>query len=304
MSIRTSRASGNAEVMIDPALCTACGVCVEVCKGGPLYLEEHVLKVNQAEGFGCIACGACITVCPADAIRISGRDLFPEDVLPLPPTAERAGYQTLQNLLLARRSTRLFNSDPVDPDLVSQILEAAAAAPMGYPPTDVSVLVLANREAVSRARRVLLNDMKSWKYIFSPFMIALMRPFIGKENADMYGKFLMPAMNMMLEKDAAGEDWFLYNAPLAIYFYGTAYSDPADPVIAATYAMLAGESLGLGTCMLGFPGYIFQYSPKARKTYHLPKKIQPGLMVLFGHPKFKRQHALRRRFAQVSILEK
>lgn len=304
MSIRTSRASGNAEVLIDQALCTACGMCVEACKGGPLYLEEHVLMVNQAEGFGCIACGACITVCPTDAIRISGRDLFPEDVLPLPPETGRAGYQSLQNLLLARRATRLFNSDPVDPSLVSQILEAAATAPMGYPPTDVSVLVLANREAVSRARHILLKEMESWKYIFSPFMIALMRPFISKENAEMYGKFLMPAVNMMLKKNAAGEDWFLYNAPIAIYFYGTAFSDPADPVIAATYAMLAGESLGLGTCMLGFPGYVFQFSSKARKTYGLPKKIQPGLMVLFGHPKFKRQHALRRRFARVTILEK
>ena len=34
-----------------------------------------------------------------------------------------------------------------------------------------------------------------------------------------------------------------YDAPLAMYFYGSPYSDPADPIVAATVAMYAGESL-------------------------------------------------------------
>ena len=32
-----------------------------------------------------------------------------------------------------------------------------------------------------------------------------------------------------------------YDAPLAMYFYGTPYTDSADPIIAAAYAMLAAE---------------------------------------------------------------
>ena len=30
----------------------------------------------------------------------------------------------------------------------------------------------------------------------------------------------------------------------------------ADPLIAATYAMLAAESLGLGSCMIGTPAFL------------------------------------------------
>ena len=55
-----------------------------------------------------------------------------------------------------------------------------------------------------------------------------------------------------MDQDRQGVDWFFYDAPLALYFYASPYADPADPLIPATYAMLAGESLGLGTCMLGF----------------------------------------------------
>ena len=44
---------------------------------------------------------------------------------------------------------------------------------------------------------------------------------------------------------------YLYDAPVALCFYGSPCCDPAGPVIAATYAMPAAESLGLGTCMIG-----------------------------------------------------
>lgn len=39
--------------------------------------------------------------------------------------------------------------------------------------------------------------------------------------------------------------------PLAMHFYGSPYTDPAHPIIAATSAMIAAETLGLGPCMLG-----------------------------------------------------
>ena len=40
----------------------------------------------------------------------------------------------------------------------------------------------------------------------------------------------------------SGVNWVTYDAPLAIYFYGSPYCDPADPIVAATYAMLAAEA--------------------------------------------------------------
>jgi nitroreductase len=224
-----------------------------------------------------------------------------EDILPIPPVSRRSDYDSLQNLLLARRSTRQFTDEEIDPVTIEKILDAAATAPVGFPPSDVGVLVLSTREAVRNASRALLKGIASWKTLFSPVPLALMSPFIGKENTVMFREFIVPAVEMMTRKASQGEDWFLYDAPLAIYFYGTPYNDPADPIIPATYAMLAGEALGLGTCMLGFPGYAFQYGPKARVKYGLPKKMQPGLMVIFGHPRYKNRRALKRRFARVDM---
>ena len=299
MSVPTSRASGYAEVLIDYGLCNTCGICLEVCKGGPLFVDNHRLLVDQSLGFGCIACAACAAVCPTDAIRISGRDLFPEDITPVPAAGERADYTDLHALLKSRRSTRKFNQRSIEPEVIDKILASAATAPVGVPPSDVGVLVFRTPAAIAALRDGMMAAIKYWPMVFSPVLMTLLRPFIGKVNADMFGKFIYPAVKAFLEKHATGEDWLFYDAPLVLYFYGTAYSDPADTAVAAALAMLAGESLGLGTCLLGFPGYIFQYSKALRRKYGLPNKIQPGVAVIFGYPKYRVYNTVKRRFREV-----
>ena len=299
MSVTTSRASGVAEVLIDRESCTACGICVQVCKGGPLYMEDNQLRVDQSQGFGCIACGACVAVCPTDAIRVSGRDLFPEDVIPLPPAAERSTYEAFNALLVSRRSTRAFTRQEVEPEVIDRILASASTAPAGIPPSDVSVLVFRSRDSIPALRDDLIGAIKYWPMIFSPGLMKILRPFIGKANADMFAGFIGPAVKKFLEKHAEGLDWFFYDAPLVLYFHGSVYSDPADVVVAATHAMLAGQALGLGTCMLGFPGYIFQYSRSLRSKYALPKLSQPGLAVIFGYPKYHVLNGVKRRYKEI-----
>ncbi len=63
--------------------------------------------------------------------------------------------------------------------------------------------------------------------------------------------------------------------------------------------MLAGEALGLGSCMLGFPGYAMKESKALQAKYGLPTGAQQGLVVIFGHPAIRPRKALRRRFARV-----
>lgn len=303
MSIPTSREKGTAGVIIDYERCTSCGACVEVCTGYPLYLDKGKVEVDQSRGFGCIACGACAAVCPTDAIRISGRDLFPEDVFRIPAQKSKADYESYLSLLQSRRSTRVFKEQSVPDEVIQKILDAAVTAPMGIPPSDVGVLVFRSHRVVREVRDLLLSEMKKWRWMLSPLVVKLMQPFIGKENADMFKGFISTALNEYVTKDEVGVDWFFYDAPLALYFYGTPYCDPADALIPATYAMLAGESLGLGTCMLGFPGMIFQYSAKAKIRYNLPKKIQPGLVVIFGYAKYKNRNAIKRRFREVRFFD-
>jgi nitroreductase len=96
-----------------------------------------------------------------------------------------------------------------------------------------------------------------------------------------------------------------YDAPLAMYFYGSPYTDPADPIIAATYAMVAAESLGLGTCILGTVHPLIQNVKKARKFREEHEIIYPsreGLFVAFGYPAVKYMKGIKRSLASVKTV--
>ncbi|MGV8084388.1 MAG: nitroreductase family protein [Coriobacteriia bacterium] len=294
MSVPTSRAHGDGEVTVDHALCTRCGLCVGVCAGPALVMRDGRVECDLGIGLGCIACGQCMTVCPTGAITVRGRDLSPEDLIELAPDAERASYAELLGLFGARRSVRQYTSEPVAEADVEWILSAASSAPMGVPPSDVGVLVVTGCDCVRDLRDDVRDTLVGWGRWLR--FLSLARPFMRQADYRLYRDFIIPALKMYEDPE---HDWLYYDAPCVMYFYGCGACDPADPVVAATYAMLAAESLGLGTCMLGFTGYAFTYDRKLRARWGLPRRAQVGLLVSFGHPAVRHQRGVRRRFAQV-----
>lgn len=300
MSIKTGRAEGTAEILIDWEQCTHCGLCARVCSGGPLLMIRGQLTVDQDRLFGCIACGHCMCVCPLYCIGIRGRDMHPDDAIPVSGKNRRAGYDQLYSLLLSRRSVRNFREREVEPDITRKIIDAVATAPMGLPPSDVEILVFDSRAKVREFAGDILEMMKSSRWLFSPVTSMVMRPFAGKEYFESTETFIRPAIKFFLEEWAQGADYLLYDAPLAMYFHSSPYADPADSLVAATYAMLGAESLGLGSCMIGTPAYFIKYSKKIKRKYGLPPKNQPGIVVVFGYSSIKFSRSLKRRVAGVT----
>ncbi|HEY9113531.1 MAG TPA: nitroreductase family protein [Bacteroidales bacterium] len=303
MPIPTSRTKENATIIINEALCNGCGLCVKVCSDNSLMMFEGKAHENPNPHFGCIACGHCMAVCPTDAIEIHGREMSPADMFVLPKKEQTASYEQLLSLYQRRRSIREFKDKPVEDNLLEKILEAAATAPMGLPPSDVNVLVLRNKEQVRAFAKDFCDYLESLKWFVSKWFLALMRPFWGKANDEMFKGFLKPLVYLYTGHMKKGDNLVNYDAPLALYFYGSPYTDPADPIIAATYAMHAGESLGLGTCMLGGVHPFIQNGKKAKKfreNHGIKYASREGLFVIFGYPTIKFKKGIRRSFASVN----
>jgi nitroreductase len=130
-----------------------------------------------------------------------------------------------------------------------------------------------------------------------------MRPFWGKTNDELFRKFVKPAIHVFINEMEKGINLLNYDAPLAIYFYGSPYVDPADPIVAATTAMYAAESLGLGTCMLGAIHPLIQYggnAKKFRKKYDIKYASREGIFVIFGYPAVKYRKGIKRTFASAT----
>jgi ferredoxin len=302
MSIPTSRTKETAKISIDTILCNGCGLCVDVCKDFSLILENEKAKISKNPIFGCIGCGHCMAICPKNAINVTGRFLSTEDFFTLPGKQKTAAFESILNLLQRRRSMREFKETPVDKETIDKITELAKTAPMGLPPSDVNLIIFDSKEKVRGFAKDFCIYLESMKWLFSSWFLALMRPFWGRENDELFRKFLKPCIYTYIESMKKGVNLVNYDAPVMIYFYGTPYSDPADPIVAATYAMIAAESLGLGTCMLGAIHPFLQSGSTARKfraKFGIRFKSREGLFVIMGYPRFHFKKGIRRTFASI-----
>lgn len=304
MAIPTSRTKESPEIRIDSELCSGCGLCVSVCGDFSLSIEnETVRRSNDTSVFDCIGCGHCMAICPTGAIEIFGRELSPEDLHDLPKKESTSDYHQLLAILQRRRSIRKFEDRNVEPKIIEKILTAAKTAPMGLPPSDVNVLIFDGKDKTRAFAKDFSVYLKSLRYITNKFFLALMRPLWGKEIDELFKGFLKPLFKSYTTDGMdKGVNTINYDAPLLMYFYGSPYCDPADPIIAATYAMIAAESLGLGTCMLGAVHPFIQKGRRAKKfreDHNIRCKSREGLFIAFGYHKSHFKKGIGRTFASI-----
>jgi len=303
MAIPTSRTKEPGNITVDNLKCNGCGKCVAVCSDLSIELFEGKARPSGHGVFECIACGQCMAVCPEEAIQIHGRFLSPADLSPLPLKESVPSYEALMNLLNRRRSIRKFRNIPVEQPLIDQVILAAQTAPMGLPPSDVNVMILDSKEKVHAFAEDFCLYLEKIKWLSSSWFLTLMKPFWGKETDELFRNFMKPLMNKYISSMKEGENVVNYDAPVALYFYGSPYCDPGDPVIAATYAMIAAESLGLGTCMLGAVHPFIQNGKAAKKfreKHSIRFKSREGLFLIIGYPRAEYLKGIRRTFASVS----
>ncbi len=303
MAIPTSRTKDASVITIDREKCTGCGKCVAVCSDLSLELHEKKSRPSSHGIFGCIGCGQCMAVCPEDAISISGRFISRDDLFVLPERETTASFESLMNLLHRRRSIRKFKNIAVDRVLIDQVLDAAQTAPMGLPPSDVNVIVFETKEKVRAFTEDFCRYLEKIRWISSGWFLTLMKPFWGKETDELFRNFMRPLIDKYISSMKKGENVVTYDAPVAIYFYGSPWCDPADPVIAATYAMIAAESLGLGTCMLGAIHPLIQSGNAAwkfRESHGIRFKSREGIFIIMGYPKAEYLKGIKREFASVN----
>ena len=288
------------KVTVNEKACKQCGLYARVCPAEVLKIDSDKLQVSDKSPFGCIACGHCMMVCPEGAIEVTGRGISPQDLLPLPIRDKRASADSLAALLQARRSVRHFRDQPVDAGLVERVIELASMAPIGIPPWDVGCVSVIGREEVRRITNEIIKGYQGFLRIFKPWLLALMRPFIGKVKYEMFSNFVYPLAQIYVNGHREGRDMVFYDAPALLIFHHSPYADPHDAVIACTYAMLAAESLGLGSTIIGGAPPILQRNKSLCRRLDIPDANKPSTVLILGHPAVSFGKTIRRRFSHVS----
>jgi ferredoxin len=287
--------------IVDAAACTGCGKCVEICPEKVYALAGDKAVPGEGIYLGCIACGQCVAVCPSEAIAVEGRGMMKNDRIELPTPARRATADQLQALLIARRSVRKYKDEEIPGEIVERMLDMITTAPMGIPPSNISVLVFHGREKVRQFAGDACESFKRMAKRLNPLMLGFMRLTMKKADYEVMRDFIVPLLKQLSREHEKGRDCFTYNAPAAFLFHYGPSDDAADSHIAATYAMLAAETLGLGSCLLGTSAAL-NFDKIWRQKYGIPAENKVDLALCFGYPAVTYHSAVRRRLASVRVV--
>jgi nitroreductase/NAD-dependent dihydropyrimidine dehydrogenase PreA subunit len=270
-------------ISIDKNLCTLCGRCVGVCLRGVLGEREKSIVVTDPGS--CNLCGHCKAVCPSNAPTLSDLN---ENEFELAPNFDELSHPSVfMRFLRRRRSQRIYNSKPVEIEKLKMIIEAGRFAPSGGNRQGVEYTVVTRRDVLGRAvtltLRTLQEQGKLVEQAFDRYR-RLKEPLPEEYHSMQHYPAIF--LDRIADKWKDGVDLILYNAPALILVHmrqGLTRSPQVDAGLSAMQMSLMAETLGLGTCIIGFVIFALEHSGELREILEIPADHQVYVALTVGY---------------------
>lgn len=211
---------------IDKKTCTKCRSCIPECVALRFEWDDQSKDVVFHEEWGCILCGHCIAVCPVDAViteNMPGKAIEFEGIQDI---GSNLPYENLIKIIRSKRSIRQYKDKAVPEMMLKKVLEA-----MRYAPTGVNIRTL-KCTVVSGEKVQQLSD-------------AILTALLASPDVSVGNKWGFKA------KLNLGKDPIFHKAPHVIIIHSPEI-EYVNATISITHGMFAAETLGLGTCWIGW----------------------------------------------------
>ncbi len=286
---------------IDQDKCIKCGQCISECQAHVFFKEDDVVKFDDPQDI-CIKCGHCLAVCAPNAILAEDAETFEFEEARDP--SQIIDYNYLLRLYRGRRSVRQFKDKALPREVIEKILEAMRYAPSGSNQQSWNYIIITNPEQIKflgdETMKILYLAKKALKLKF------LLRFFVSGNTKQM---LLDPKnelrLGKLLTEYEGGNDMIFYNAPCIIILHSPSYGNIAgnDAGIALTHGMFAAQSLGVGTCWVGFAQEAIRRKKKLRKWLQIPKGRNVQGVLALGYPNVQFHRAPPRKELKVQWFE-
>lgn len=272
--------SQSVQITISPNRCTRCGRCAITCPRSLLVRDGGQFRpVDDLSK--CLICGHCVAVCEPDAIRHSH-----VPVEAAPPLGElELNDQVLEMFLRRRRSIRRFRRDPVEPSKLERLFDIARYAPTGGNVQGVHYTVLTGDEV----RRLEVATADFYRQLIRRLENAvgrvLVRLIVGADALDRLVTGV-PDLKRDVGRVDRNEKGYCHNAPVVILVHGGRVypTIPQDCCFATYHLILAAETFGLGSCLIGFITAAAARSKTIRDVVGLPKGHRIYCTLAVGYP--------------------
>lgn len=294
--------------VIDQNLCTACGACIAVCPDRILQLDASGKILISGES--CMTCSHCYAVCPVNAVTLPSL----ETDLGLVTIDEKGGgpetgtitVNSLLGLMRRRRSCRQFKPDPPEISVLSDLVKIGTTAPSGTNSQGWQFIILPGRADVIGLGEAVADFYRGLnKKAANPLYRLAARLFAGDALGRYYRQYYNTIEAGLQLWDEGGADYLFHGAPAAILVAADDSSScPAeDSLLATQNILLAAESLGLGTCLIGFAVEAFKRDKKILSLLRLGKDEKIYSVIACGYPAVSFQRPAARKGIQPRIVK-
>jgi len=275
-------------IEINRDLCNGCGLCVNVCPTGTISLFEGTAI---ASGDMSIFCGHCEAVCPHEAIRVTAIDeemseykTFTAEKQWLPP--EKFNTSLLVQLMASRRSCRNFTDQPVERDVLEDLIKIGITAPSGTNSQSWTFTILPTRKAVTTLAEHIASFFGRLNTAAERTLFRLFLKLIGKGELDAYYRGYYQKVKEALEEwHESGKDRLFHGSTAAILVGSKpGASCPAeDSLLATQNILLAAHSMGLGSCLIGYAVSAMKRDASIRRYIGIPAEEKIYAVIALGY---------------------
>lgn len=240
-------------IAIDPRKCIGCGNCLDKCPCRSIILTSGKAVFDKSRG--CIRCMHCGAACPENAITYDGRPSCVSEGLPAIPDSFP---DDLDDLIMTRRSYRIFKDKAVPEEEIRHALEVASWAPSAKNQHPTKYYLIQGREQVDRVTEIIMDDIRE------------------KQDARLE----------LLKAYEEGNNKVFGTATTAILAYArnNAVNPQTDTAIKLATAELVLQSRGFGTCWSGYLMRNLNGVDKLREIFPVPENNQFYGCLLVGYP--------------------
>ena len=266
------------------------------------------------EDYSCLSCFNCMVACQEDAISIVRpyrvKDGFwktdPENLplkMPLAPKDDKGGpseYTPVEQAILERRSIRNFKDKPVPDTLIRRVLEAGRFAPTPGNAQQMKFIVVTDQALFDEMDEVIAQEVGKMHFGYiDDEMVKAFEPMVADNPTPPADpRMIIGGLGPIARKEVKAS----LGAPAAILIAGDVrgIGDPKLPYgICGQNMCLAANSLGIGSCWLGFFGMLdTNMEIKKKLGLESPYHLMGG--VVLGYPKFKQTGMVPRDYRPVT----
>lgn len=282
---------------ISQVKCTSCGLCLAECPTGAMQQDSETGDFCIKEG-RCIRCSHCGIVCPVGAIS-TNKGPFPRWRDP------KLAKDRLKAQLVGKRSVRQYRSDPVPQTVWEEILNVGSLSSTARNAQDWHATILRDESVGEVGARIMGYYRTLVRRMLNPLIRPVMYLIVTRSylaSLKSYRRYIekyfavgtpdVPTQAIPMQAvptqtiPMAGRDRLFFHAPGVVILSApkkNRHLGLTNCVLAGQAMMYYAQSLGLGSCMIGYAEIALNRMKSLRRELDIPPSHRVGLVFTLGY---------------------